>query len=157
MIPYLLLAAGLLLIFIEFFLPGGIMGVSGAALVVASIILFAVQTKSPLALVAYIVISIALVAGLIRFTLWRLRRGRMSKSIYLNTDQAGYVASAFAEEYVGKEGVALSDLKPSGHIQVEGKRFQAVSKVGYVYKGTKVLVVGGEGAHLYVKIIKDQK
>ncbi len=157
MIPFLLLGGGLLRIFVEFYLPGGIMGVAGSLLVVASIGLFGTQTKSPFALGAFIVLAAVLVGGLIRFALWRLKKGKGPKSISLNTNQEGYVASVFAQEYVGKEGEALSDLKPSGHIQIEGKRFQAVSKVGYVYKGTKVLVVGGEGAHLYIKTIKEQK
>ena len=48
-------------------------------------------------------------------------------------------------------GTAESDLKPSGHVMVEGKREQAVSQGTYIKKGEKIKVVGGEGARLIVR------
>ena len=44
--PYLFLLAGLALIYIEFYLPGMIMGISGAFLLIVSVVLFAGQTDS---------------------------------------------------------------------------------------------------------------
>ncbi len=153
-IPFVLLGAGLLMIFLEFFLPGGIMGIAGTALVVASIIYFAIYAQSVLSVILYILGTLFFVGLLIRFALWRIRKGK--KGIFLHTVQEGYVASVFDKSMIGQEGEALSDLKPSGHILVKGNRYQAVSKSGYVMKGTKIEVMGGEGAHLIVKS-KDKK
>lgn len=149
-IPFLLLGIGLLLIFLEFFLPGGIMGGVGGVLVLVSIVYFGVQAKSAISVVLFALGALFFVGLLIRFAIWRIRHGKV-KGIFLNSVQEGYVASEFSKELIGKEGEALSDLKPSGHILIEGKRYQAVSKVGYLVKGTKIKVVGGEGAHLIVK------
>jgi len=46
MMPYILLILGLLLIFIEFYLPGAVMGITGGLMVFASMILFAMQSES---------------------------------------------------------------------------------------------------------------
>ncbi len=150
MIPYFLLALGLLLIFIEFFLPGGALAIAGGVFIVMSIILFAVTAKSGIAVLFYIIGTVLAVALLVKFTLWRMRRGHLGKSIFLNTHQEGYTASTFEKEFIGKDGVALTDLKPAGHILIEGKRFQAIAKTGYLQKGSQVTVVGGEGAHFIV-------
>ncbi len=149
--PFIMLAVGLLMIFFEFFLPGGVMGAAGGVLVVVSIVFYAIHADSILSVVLYILATLFFVGVLIRFALWRIKRGK-AKGFFLNTAQEGYVASSFDEKLIGKQGEALSDLKPAGHILVEEKRYQAVSKLGYVIKGSKIEVVGGEGAHLIVKL-----
>ncbi|MFZ0565557.1 MAG: NfeD family protein [Chlamydiales bacterium] len=154
--PFIFLGIGLLLIFLEFFLPGGVMGIAGGVFLVVSIVFFSIQTESAIALILYIVGIVLLLVFLIKFSLWRIRTGR-AKGIFLNTAQEGYVASQFAKELIGKKGKALSDLKPAGHILVEGKRYQAVSKSGYIVKESEIEVVGGEGAHLVVKLIQTKE
>lgn len=77
-----------------------------------------------------------------------------AKGFFLDSAQEGYVASSFEKELVGKQGEALSDLKPAGHILIEGKRHQALSKMGYLVKGTKIEIIGGQGAHLIVKKVE---
>ncbi len=146
-----MLGIGLLLIFLEFFLPGGIVGIAGGVLVIISIFFYASVTDSALYVILYAMAALFGVGVLICFAIRRIKGGK-TKGLFLNTEQSGYVASEFAEELVGEEGEAISDLKPSGHIMVHKKRYQAVSKVGYVIKGTKIKVVGGEGAHLIVKL-----
>lgn len=142
------LGVGLLLIFLEFFLPGGILGIAGGVLLVLSIVFFSIGSPSLLYVILYIIGVGILLVLLVKYTLWRIRTG---KGFYLNTAQEGHVASEFSHEAIGKKGEALSDLKPAGHILVEGNRYQAVAKTGYIIKGTKIIVVGGEGAHLIVK------
>ena len=149
--PYVLVLFGLGLIFSEFFLPGGIMGVAGALVVIAGVVVFALHATSGIAIVIFALVSFIAVGLLIRFALWRLKKGKGAKGIFLSGDQEGYTASQFSKEYVGKTGEAVSDLKPSGHVLIEGKRVQAVSRAGYLVKGTKIKVVGGDGAHLIVK------
>ena len=126
------------------------MGVAGGVMVIVSIVLFAIDSESAISVILFALGSLFLVGFLFRFALWRIKTGK-AKGIFLNTAQEGYTASEFDKELIGKGGEALSDLKPAGHILVEGKRHQAVSKMGYVTKGSKIEVVGGDGAHLIVK------
>lgn len=151
--PFILLGIGLLLIFLEFFFPGGILGTIAGVLLIASIVFFALDSQSAMWTFLYTLGIAALVALLVKLTLSRIRKGKF-KGVYQNDDQSGYFASSFDKELIGKRGEALSDLRPSGHILVEGKRYQAVLKSGYLEKGSPVEVIGGEGAHLIVKEIK---
>lgn len=152
--PYILLVLGYLLIFLEFYLPGAVMGVTGGLLLFASIIFFAMQSNSMAAILLYIIGTIAGVAILIKFALWRIINAKPGYSIYSDDDQAGFQASEFDESAIGKKGIVVTDLKPGGHILIEGKRMQAISQSGYITKGTEVIVVGGQEESLIVKNIK---
>ncbi len=149
--PYLLLFLGLTMIFIEFFVPGGVLGAAGGVVLLLSIIAFWSAGYSPLATLVYFFVVITLLITLIRFALWRINRTGSKNSILLRDDQSGYVASTYDLEMVGKEGVCGTDLKPAGKILIEGVEYQAVSEMGYIKKGTEILVLRGEGAHLIVK------
>lgn len=156
MSAYILLAIGLILIFIEFYLPGAVIGIAGGLFVLASIIIFATQTQSAIAVAAYICATILCLVYLIKFALWRIRSTKPDKSIYSDHSQNGYVASKFDKTAIGKKGVVLSDLKPGGYIIVEGKQHQAISISGYIVKGTEVEIIGGEEESLIVKLTKKE-
>lgn len=152
--PYILLLLGLLLVFVEFFIPGAIMGICGGAMILASIILFAVQSQSLVATVLFAIGSVIGLIVLIKFALWRIRTAKPGYSIYSNADQEGFVASHYDSSAIGKRGVVDTDLKPGGHIIVDGKRLQAISQSGYITKGTEIIVIGGQEESLIVKLCK---
>lgn len=151
MISYIVWGIGLLLIFLEFYLPGAILGTIGGLFVFSSVILFAMEGASPLFIFLYLIGVIASVAILIRYALWRIPRTKPEYSIYSDHSQTGYVASTFDETAIGKHGIVLSDLKPGGYILVEGKQKQAISVSGYITKGTEIEVIGGQEESLIVK------
>ena len=76
MLPFILLAVGLLLIFLEFFLPGGIMGTMGVLVIIGSIVFFALQSESLVLIALYTIGCVVLVVLLFRFALWRIRHGQ---------------------------------------------------------------------------------
>jgi membrane-bound ClpP family serine protease len=156
MSPWILLAIGFLLIFLEFYIPGAIMGVSGGVLVFVSIILFAIQNQSPVAITLYIIGTAIALGLLIKFALWRIRTAKPDYSIYSDKDQEGYQASAFDASAIGKKGIVITDLKPGGHIMIEGKTMQAISQSGYITKGSEVIVIGGQEESLIVKLSKKE-
>lgn len=151
MIPVILLFVGLLLIFLEFFLPGAILGAIGGVFLFISIVLFALASSSAWLVLAYIVAIIVIVIFLVRFALMRIKKTRTKQSIFSDASQNGYVASQFDASLIGKTGVVLTDLKPGGHILIEGKKVQALSQAGYLVKGTEVRVVGGQEESLIVQ------
>lgn len=153
MSPYLILLLGLLMIFLEFYLPGAIMGTIGAILIFVSMLLFIQQATSILSIALYILGIIAAVALVIKFALWKIPRS----SFYSKDDQEGYVASSFDKNAIGKEAVVISDLKPGGYILVDGDQHQALSQSGYIEKGSRVIVLDGEGESLIVKLVNKEK
>jgi membrane-bound ClpP family serine protease len=153
-LPILLVIAGLLLIYFEFFLPGGIMGIFGAMLMIAGVILLATTGVSPFTLFIFVALSALLLFFTIKFALIRVKKTGSKGTMFLNDDQTGYYASKYNKELVEKEGIASSDLKPSGYIKIEDNIYQAVSKTGYIEKGSPIKVIGGRGAYLICKQIK---
>ncbi len=149
-----LLVLGLLLIFLEFYFPGAIIGTGGAIMILASIIIFAQQAASSAAVFAYILFVAVMIGLLIRYTLRRIRKTAKEGTIYLESDEAGFTASHFDRTLIGREGVVTADLKPAGHIAVAGHHYQASSEGSYLVKGAPIVVIGGRGAYLIVKPLK---
>ncbi len=55
-----------------------------------------------------------------------------------------------ADTLVGRVGIAVCDLVPSGDIEIEGRRWDATSRVGLIAQGTQVKVVAEEMGQLYI-------
>lgn len=147
--------SGLVLIFLEFFLPGAIMAVGGAILLMTSLFVFHMIYEGIGALLLYLLILAAAVFLVIRIALMRVRSASSKGTVYLDTDQEGFQACIYPKELIGRTGIAATDLKPSGHILVDDRPFQALSKTGYIDKDTPIQILGGQGSHLIVKILKD--
>lgn len=145
--PFILLIIGLLLILLEFYLPGAVMGTAGGLLILASLFLAVLQFESFWAILLFFFLTAASVVGVIKYALWKIPR---TKNIYSSADQEGYQASSFDSAAIGKKGIVLSDLKPGGYILIDGKQHQAISESGYISQGDEVIVLRGEGESLIV-------
>lgn len=152
MTSIILLLVGLLLIFLEFFLPGGVMGAAGGLIVIGSVILFASTGHGAVEVLLFAAAAVAGVAVVIKFALQRVKKADPELGLYSHGDQEGYQASGYDKDMIGEEGEALSDLRPSGHVVIHSRRHQAVSQSGYITSGDKIVVVDGRGAHLIVKL-----
>lgn len=147
-----LLLLGLLLVFIEFYLPGGVMGVAGGIVIAGAIIIFAMESNSPIAITIFILVSVVAFVLMIKFVLWKIPHTKQKYSIYLSSSQEGYYASEKLPDAIGRTAVALTDLRPGGYIDIDGQRIQAISKFGYITKGTEVEVIAAEEESLIVKV-----
>jgi len=54
----------------------------------------------------------------------------------------------------GKEGIAITSLRPSGTAEIEGKRVDVVSEGSYVPAGEKLVVERVEGVRVIVRPLK---
>lgn len=151
MSPFTFLVIGFLLVFLEFYLPGAIIGITGGVFILLSLIIFAMQTGSILAVSLFIVGIFVSLIVLVKFAIWRIRTAKPQRSIYSNDAQVGYQAVSFDASAIGKEGTVLTDLKPGGFVIVEGKQHSAISQEGYLSKGTKIKVISGEESNLIVR------
>jgi len=156
----LLFAAGIALLTAEIFLlPGfGIAGAAGIVLIIASLYLSLIG-KLPLtvdylrALYSLSGAFAATVAGtliLIRF----LPRTTMFRKLTLETvesAQAGFSSSDSADTLAGLHGTALSDLRPSGRAEIDGRRWHVVTEGEYVDKGSEIVVLEARGSKVVVR------
>ena len=55
------------------------------------------------------------------------------------------------KELVGKKGTSHTHLRPGGTVLIEGKKYSAISTVGYKEKGDPIEVIEVEGETLKVR------
>jgi membrane-bound ClpP family serine protease len=69
--------------------------------------------------------------------------------------EMGY--SSMNEEYrelEGKEGIAVTDMRPSGTVEIGGKRYSAISNGTWVEAGSSVYVISVNGTRMMVEKTK---
>jgi len=151
--PYFFLFLGLLLLFLEFYTPGGFFAIAAIIALLVGVVTFVTENNSPMASILFVTATAVGVGFTIKLALSRIKKSGSKNTLYLSEDQEGYVATTFDRAIIGKEGISLSDLGPSGYILVEGKRYAATGRGGYIDKGRRIQVIGGEGSQLIVKAL----
>lgn len=77
------------------------------------------------------------------------------KRLTLNTSQsnaAGYTGPKLNyEDYIGKQGVALTQLRPAGTADFQGERMDVVTEGGFIKAGSQVKVIAVEGVRIVVR------
>jgi len=161
---FLLLAAGLIALGIEVFVvPGfGIAGVIALVCISASVFLAligSVPTWSDFARASGILFAAAIIVVAAGYALIRnLPKRRGARGIFLATatsKASGFISGETREELVGAEGVAITDLRPSGTVRIGSERLDVVSDVGFVPKGTPVRVIRTESYRHVVEPIEE--
>lgn len=145
---------GILLIYLEFFLPGAVMGIGGTILLLVSIFLFILTKPNVFIIIIYIAAILFVLFLVIKLALAHVKKS--NKPFFGEKNQDGYMGSIHQKKFYDKEGEAASDLKPAGFIYIDGEYCQAISKKGSIKKGEKILVIGGEGSKLIVKKIETE-
>lgn len=151
MIPFLLIIIGLFLILLEFYLPGGLIGVLGGLAILSGFILLFLTENSTLVLSLYLVGTLIALGLVVKLALYTIRKTKKKASFYSDDTQENFQAVSFDREALQKSAIVDSDLKPGGHILLEGKRREAISIDGYIPKGSNVIIIGGQGESLIVK------
>lgn len=163
----LIFIAGVILVAIEIFaLPGfGIAGGAGVLLVITGLTLsmvdnegfrFTLGNLDNLAKAFFTVITAMLLSlvGSIYFGK-RLFTTNTFGHLALDSVQAkeeGY--TSVDDNYssvIGKEGEALTTLRPSGKIEIDDETYDAFSDAGYIEKGTRIKVTGYTNTQLKVR------
>lgn len=164
----LLFVVGIILIFLEIFVvPGfGITGISGIIFTFMGLVLSMIKnvgfnfemsgngtiTESILVVLSSFVISLAVMFAFFG----RFSKSKLFKTLSLQTSEnnsEGYRSTIFAEpaNFIGKTGIAMSDLRPSGKIQIDGEWLDGQSEGEYILKGDTIKVVGVMNAYLIVR------
>ncbi|NQF17380.1 nodulation protein NfeD [Brevibacillus sp. HB1.3] len=152
-----LFVVGILLMLLEIFLPGGIVGAIGFLSIVTGLVMAAYDTKQGLASLGVA----ALVTVIVAFMLVKKYgvKGLFNKFVLGETqsNEEGYVAPRDQRELEGKSGIALTPLRPAGVVKVEGKRVDAVSVGGFIEAGTAITVVQVEGTRIVVAELEQKE
>lgn len=148
----LLFIAGIFFIIVEFFVIGGILGFLGFVAIIAS--LFMASGNIMLMGVSLLIaVTAAIIAVIILIKVYGKRIQLFNKIILKDatTTEEGYVSNIHRLDLVGKEGVALTTLRPSGTAVIDGERVDVVTEGGYIDKDKKIIVFKVEGPRIVVR------
>jgi membrane-bound serine protease (ClpP class) len=67
--------------------------------------------------------------------------------------EGGYASAVLRTDLVGREGVAITDLRPSGVALVGDERVDVVAEAGWIEEGSPVAVVSSEGYRHVVRAL----
>lgn len=143
---------GLLCIYCEFFVPGGVLALLGALSLIGSVAFFSFQVDFLGWVFVYALAIIILSGGVCYLAIEHIKRSGKKNAFFLKRDQEGFAIEKLDEALVGKEGLVITELKPAGHIRIEGEVYQALSQGGFVERGTSVEVLSVKGSHVIVKV-----
>ena len=156
----ILFAIGLLLLLAEVFLiPGfGLAGIGGAAAILASIFLtFGNMVQATYSILIALGVSVIGFFLLIKY----IPSTRTWRKFVLSTEQKkelGYtVGTKDLKRLTGKEGIAITPLRPSGIVEVNGKKLNALTLGEYVDSNTKIKIISVEGNKIVVEAVDVSK
>lgn len=151
-----LFAFGIFLLILEIFvIPGfGFTGIIGIISMVAAILwsygIHDIYEAGWVVAISFI----AIITGIIAFFRYLPHFASRTKSIFLNENlQADLFDKKELQEFlIGKTGHVINPLRPSGIVEIEGKKYDAVSDADYIESGNQIKVTECRG--LSVKVIR---
>jgi membrane-bound serine protease (ClpP class) len=149
----LLFVTGALLLAAEIFLPGGIAGLFGVIALLAGAFLcfsdygFAVGAAA--SMLALLLAGLLAYAELVWLPRSRFGRGLVVESTVHSQSQP---LPADPSLVVGRAGIAITILAPSGIIEVDGRRYEAFCQSGHAARGAAVKVLAVETFRLIVTL-----
>ena len=159
--PMVIFFIGVVLLALEIFLiPGfGLVGVLGGICVLGSMVAAfgfdnletAVQVVGGGLVAALLIITVLVMYVLPKTALFR--RFALAEAVGRDSGQEAAQAEALAEQEAGALGKAISPLRPSGTVELSGKRFDAVTEGDFIDAGCEVQVVGKRNFQLIVRKI----
>ncbi|HUS88289.1 MAG TPA: NfeD family protein [Desulfosporosinus sp.] len=149
-----LIVIGVFFLALEVFvIPGfGVSGILGMAALITGIFLV---TDSVLEGVLFTIGALILL-GIITYWSFRSpRTRRLWQKFSLSTSQTlkgGYVAPKVQyETYLGRVGIALTQLRPAGTADFDGEHLDVVTEGGFIGPGTGIRVIAVEGTRIIVR------
>jgi membrane-bound serine protease (ClpP class) len=161
----LMFLVGVVLVIVEiFFVPGlGVPGVLGLIFVIAALVLALIgipldvsfETGVLADAMTRVLLSLlgSFVLALVFMRL--LSKTAMGKSFVLEDAETGFLSAPSASDLVGQIGEALTDLRPTGKIVIDGQRHEATSERAFIALGSRVRVIGTDGPALVVRPEED--
>ena len=137
----IVLIIGILLIGVEFYMPGfGFPGIAGIIFTAAGIFLTGrnVQERVIVGVIAIVIIAVMLVISIVIFSSKKIK-----SPIKLDEDLQGknlFIDEKDMEYLIGKRGIAITDLKPAGKGEFDGVKFDILSKNYYIKKDSPLVI-----------------
>lgn len=154
----ILLVLGLIFLLAEIFIPGfGIMGILGIILFVVGIILTASTFAEALVMFLILLLILAIVIILV---VRSATKGRLNKKLVLKdslSKEKGFSAVEDMKVFLGREGKAITMLRPAGIGQFDGVRLDVVTKGAFIEEETDIKITEVVGRRIVVEVIESKE
>jgi membrane-bound ClpP family serine protease len=153
----ILFVAGIILIFLELFLPGAIAGTLGLAALIFSLFLAGKNTMQ-IGISILIALFLSILVFILAIRVFDKKLILFNKMVLFDSarKEDGYVSNQNRTDLLGAEGVALTILRPAGTVIINGERVDVVSEGGFIDQNAKVKVLKVEGARIVVREVKNK-
>ena len=151
----LLLILGVLAIGLEFFLPGGILGLAGVGCLAGGVVLCFTAYGPSTGLVATALVAIFFVASLVLWLKYFHRIGP-GRDLMLNESVKADQGLDRYQDFLHAEGVTKTALRPAGKAQFGNRRLDVLAESGMIEEGDTVRVVKVEGSRVVVRSLSPE-
>ncbi|MCM2283534.1 MAG: serine protease [Desulfobacula sp.] len=155
LLPVLLQAIGVLVIFAEIFIPSfGLLAVIALAVFSYSLYLVFTTISSTAGLV-FAGLDLILVPVCVVFGMKILAKSPLALRRELSRKQGVVSQAKELETYLHLKGISITDLRPSGMAEINTKRLDVVTDGEYIEANTPVVVTGVTGNRIIVQKIEN--
>ena len=152
--PILLQVLGLVVIVVEIFVPSlGILAVMAAGILFYSLYLVFTTISYTVGIV-FLGVDILLIPVILILGFKALGASSLSLHKRLSSKEGVFSQAPDLVSWKGKKGEAITDLRPSGTVMIEGNRLDAVTDGEYVDAGTPIVVTLVSGNRIVVDKIE---
>lgn len=156
-LPIFLQFLGVLVIIAEIILPsGGILSILATGLFGYSLYIVFTQVSTSAGM-AFIMADLILIPILVFLGLKFLAKSPVTLRKKLSKEEGVTSQGADQDEYLGRQGVTVSDLRPSGVAIFDDARLDVVTRGEYVEKKTDIIVIAVRGNQIIVKEKSDSQ
>jgi membrane-bound serine protease (ClpP class) len=147
---FFLLLAGIIMVCLEVFIPGGVVGALGGIALLASVVM-AFKARG-LQFGSYWLAGTAVLTFIgVFISIKYLPRSPAGKKLFLNSREEGYSSSDQSlPGLLGKKGRTETYLRPAGMVLIEDRRVDVVTRGEFIPRGKEVKVVEVEGNRVVV-------
>ncbi len=153
-IAILVMVLGVLLMLLEIFVfPGfGMAGFAGLIMLGYGIFLLSTDVLQSLqSLLMGLLLTLGFFAWAVRLGYKRKIWHRLALKERQSSEEGYSVARSELKGLVGKKGTAVTKLRPSGTVEIDGMRIDVVSEGDYITAGTEIIVVKVDGTRVIVR------
>ncbi len=144
----LMLLAAVLISF-EIIIPGAVLGLLGLTAYLVACVVAGVQFGVIKGVLTFFAGG-AFLGVLLYFEFKWIPHTRLGRQLFLAKEVEGKSNAGLSDDLVGKTGEAVTPLKPTGLVLVDGQRYEAQSRDGYINAGEMLKVVAKDNFRIVV-------
>lgn len=154
-ITLLMIIVGVILVIIELFVVGAVLGIIGMGLIIFSLITIG-DNLSMMLLNVFVALILSIIEWVILVNIFKKTISLFENVVLKDSTnkESGYTSHNDRSHLVGEIATTLTDLRPSGIILLNNERIDAVSEGPFILKDSQVDIVEVEGTRVVVRLSK---